>query len=56
VVAEFDGSPSIGPWTVYPKVKDFAIAQKILLQQDVFEIYTVNNMAVHTEYLFALKP
>ncbi len=54
VVAFFEGSPSIGPWTVYPSVKKFARDQKLILKEDVYEIYHIEGNRVRTEYLFPI--
>ena len=52
VRAQFDGSPSISPLKVYPKVKEFAIEQRLRLANDFYEIYEVRGQQVTTVYLF----
>jgi len=54
VVAHFSGSPSIGPFKVYPKVRDYFEKQKLKSSQPVIEVYTVHDNSVDTEFLFPL--
>ena len=56
LVATFEGSPSIGPFVVYPKVKRFAHEKGFKLRDDVFEIYTIRDLSVRTEFLFSIDP
>jgi len=56
LVATFEGSPSIGPFVVYPKVKAFAQEHGLKIHDDVFEVYTIDNMSVRTEFLFSIDP
>lgn len=56
LVASFEGSPSIGPFVVYPKVKAFANEQGLKLHDDVYEIYHIDGMSVRTEFLFSIDP
>lgn len=53
VIAKFEGSPSIGPFKVYPKVQKFIEDNRMSTPSNpVIEIYTVNGAKVTTEYLF----
>jgi AraC family transcriptional regulator len=53
VVAHFDGSPSMGPIKVYPKVEQWLTKYGYQRQGHVIELYqTVNEDKVHTRYLF----
>jgi AraC family transcriptional regulator len=54
VVAHFSGSPSIGPFKVYPKVHAYFAKQKLKSTQPVIEVYTVHDNTVETEFLFPL--
>ena len=54
LVARFEGSPSIGPFKVYPKVYAFIESKRLKSDGPVLEIYTVNGDAVLTEYLFPI--
>jgi AraC family transcriptional regulator len=52
----FTGSPAIGPFKVYPKARDAAIDQRVMLKNSVMELYTVQRGgALITEYLFFLE-
>lgn len=53
-VAKFDGSPAIGPFKVYPKLRHFLEEQRLKSSSPAIEIYTVNGSSVSTEYLFAI--
>ena len=53
-VARFSGSPAIGPFKVYPKLRRFMEDQRLKSSSPVIEIYTVNGSQVSTEYLFAI--
>lgn len=56
VVASFEGSPGVGPFKVYPKVQNFALANQILLQGPNFEIYEIfEKNKMNTTYLFYIK-
>jgi AraC family transcriptional regulator len=52
VVAHFEGSPSISPFKVYPKVKDYLEEHRLTASVSVIEIYSVNGEKVTTDYLF----
>jgi AraC family transcriptional regulator len=54
VVAHFDGSPSIGPFKVYPKVQKYLAEQHLKSSQPVIETYVVHGSHVDTEFLFPL--
>jgi DNA gyrase inhibitor GyrI len=53
-VGRFEGSPAIGPYTVYPKLRKFLDEHRLKSSSPVIEIYTVNGDKVTTEYLFAI--
>ncbi len=53
VVANFDGSPAIGPMKVYPKVTEYFEAMKKKITSSVIEIYEVHSQtSMSTTYLF----
>ena len=53
-MGRFDGSPSIGPFKVYPAAKRFLNEHHLSSKAPVIEIYHVNGNNVTTEYLFPL--
>lgn len=56
LTAEFLGSPAIGPWKVYPRLDEFAQAQKLKRALQTFEIYTLlDDNKMKTEYLQPLE-
>lgn len=55
-VGRFQGSPAIGPYKVYPRVRAFLDEQRLKSSAPVIEMYTVNGDNVTTEYLFAVDP
>ncbi len=56
LVGSFDGAPSVGPYTVYPKAFDWMAKNGSALDGAIVEIYTVvNEKEVLTEYLFPIK-
>ena len=53
VVANFDGSPAIGPMKVYPKVTEHFEAMKKKITSSVIEVYEVHSQtSMSTTYLF----
>lgn len=53
VVAEFDGAPSIGPFKVYPKVKEYVSEKGYEINAPVIELYEIlPDQKVKTTYLF----
>lgn len=54
VIAHFQGSPAIGPYKVYPKVRQFLEQNRLKAATEALEIYTVNGAQVSTEYLFEI--
>lgn len=53
ITAEFEGSPAISPFKVYPKVFEFAKDHRFVLQTGTIEIYTLTpQRSIHTLYLF----
>ena len=56
VVATFGGSPSIGPWKVYPKAKEFIEAERLSIAGPVLELYEVLSPTTgRTRYVFPVK-
>lgn len=47
----FDGSPSITPLKVYPKIKEYAAKHQLRLAEDFYEIYEIRGQHVKTTYL-----
>ncbi len=57
LVATFDGAPSIGPFKVYPKVKNHLQASHLKSTGSVYEIYEVRDVnKLRTTYLFSTSP
>jgi len=54
VVAQFNGSPSIGPFKVYPKVEEFLQTRRLKQNGPVIETYFVHGEKVTTEFLFPI--
>ncbi len=56
VVAQFEGSPSIGPMKVYPYVEEWLEKYGYKKQGPVIELYqTTGPDSLHTRYLFEYK-
>jgi AraC family transcriptional regulator len=56
LIGSFNGAPSVGPYTVYPKAFDWMKANTTALDGAIIEIYNVvNEKEVLTEYLFPIK-
>ena len=56
VLGEFAGAPSIGPMKVYPKVKNYLAAHRLIQDSAVIEVYQVmDDQTVHTKYYFSIK-
>lgn len=56
VRAEFSGSPAIGPWIVYPKLKEFITQQNLKTEPVTIEVYTVHpNQSMTTTYLVPIS-
>jgi effector-binding domain-containing protein len=55
VVGRFEGSPSISPFKVYPKIKEFVEEQRLKVPIEAMEIYTLNGADVITEVLFLIE-
>jgi AraC family transcriptional regulator len=52
----FEGSPSIGPFKVYPAARKFAAEERLKLAKSVVEIYTIKSeKEMTTHYLFAIE-
>ena len=57
LMAKFDGAPSVGPYTVYPKAFEWLSKNSMTLDGPIVEIYNVlNAKEVVTEYLFPISP
>ncbi len=56
VVARFEGSPAIGPFTVYPKAAEYIETMRLKSDGPAMEIYTIQGTAVTTEFLFPVAP
>lgn len=54
IIARYSGSPAVGPFTVYPKVKEFVLQNRLKTTSSAIEIYFVSGAKVTTEYLFEL--
>lgn len=54
VIGVFEGSPSIGPFKVYPKIQDFIQEQRLKSTGPVIETYLIRGEKVTTEFLFPL--
>ena len=54
LVGHFSGSPAIGPFKVYPKMKQFLKKHDLVATESTIEVYHINGSHVATEYLFAL--
>lgn len=53
--ATFHGSPSIGPFKVYPKAKEWFAQKRIKMEGPVLEIYEMNGLeSMTTTYLFPI--
>ena len=55
IIAHFKGSPAIGPWKVYPKVKEFIKTKGLTTQQYPIEFYTLKDKTIQTTYVFPLE-
>lgn len=56
VVATFGGSPSIGPWKVYPKAKEYIESERLTIDGAVLELYEVLGPTTgRTRYVFPVK-
>jgi len=56
VYGRFEGSPAIGPFVVYPKLKELAEKSRVQLETWAVEIYKVRrDQGVTTEYLLPVQ-
>ena len=55
VIAYFNGSPAIGPWKVYPKVKKFIKTKGLVTKKYHIELYTLKDKKLQTTYIFPLE-
>lgn len=53
-IGQFQGSPAIGPYKVYPKVRQYLSDNRLKSNSPVIEIYKVDGNSISTEYLFAI--
>ena len=54
--AEYSGSPAIGPWKVYPRLKEYAQTHRLRRATRVFEVYTLlDGGRMSTLYLWPLE-
>ncbi|HPI41313.1 MAG TPA: GyrI-like domain-containing protein [Pseudobdellovibrionaceae bacterium] len=60
VIANFEGSPGIGPFKVYPKVNDYIRMKRLAMSGSVIEIYHIDDpesdTGMTTTYLFQTEP
>ena len=56
VIAHFNGSPAIGPWKVYPQVKEFIKDKGLISKNYSMEFYHLKNKTLTTTYVFPLSP
>lgn len=54
-VGRFEGSPAIGPWKAYPKIKDFIETRRLKASGTVLETYLIRGDKVTTEFLFPVE-
>lgn len=55
VVGKFSGSPAIGPFKVYPKIRKYLEDNALKPSGPPLEVYRVNGNDVTTEYLFPIQ-
>ncbi len=55
IVAEFDGSPAIGPFVVYPRANEWAEQNRIKIIPPTIESYKVEGQKVITTYYFNIE-
>ena len=56
VIAEFEGAPSIGPFKVYPKAKEFIASSGLLTSGSVIELYERQKFqGLRTKYHFPVS-
>lgn len=53
-VGHFEGSPAIGPYKVYPKVRKYLSEHHLKSSAPVIELYTIQGDQMTTEYLFTI--
>ncbi len=54
-IGTFDGGPSVGPFKVYPKVREYIQTQRLKQAGPVIETYFIRGEKVTTEFLFPLE-
>lgn len=54
-VGHFEGSPAIGPFKVYPKVKEYILTERLKASGAVIETYLIRGEKVTTEFLFPVE-
>ena len=55
-VGHFQGSPAIGPYKVYPKVRRYLGEHRLVSKAPIIELYTVRGPEMEAQYLFGLEP
>jgi AraC family transcriptional regulator len=55
VIGRFEGSPSIGPFKVYPKIKKHIEERRLKTSTSSLELYRVSGKQVTTEILFKIE-
>lgn len=56
LIGSFDGAPSVGPYTVYPKAFEWIAKNNSAIDGPIVEVYEVlSDQEVRTEYLFPIK-
>lgn len=54
-IGHFGGSPAIGPWKAYPKIKEFIETRRLKSGGAVLETYLIRGDKVTTEFLFPVE-
>ena len=55
VIAQFKGSPAIGPLKVYPKIEKFITSQNLIPKDAPIELYTFKGKSMITKYIFPIQ-
>ena len=55
VMAQFKGSPAIGPLKVYPKIEKFITSQNLIRKDAPIELYTFQGDTMVTKYIFPIQ-
>ncbi len=54
-VGRFEGSPAIGPFKAYPKIREYIQTQRLKSNGAVVETYLIQGQKVTTEFLFPVE-